>query len=42
MENERIGIHIQFRLLEVWNIVSFTSDMKEIQIAFKNPVLLPE
>lgn len=41
-ENERIGIHTQFRFLEFWNILSFTSDMKEIQTAFKNPVLLPE
>lgn len=41
-ENKRVGIHIQVRLLEFWNILSFTSDMKEIQTAFKNPVLLPE
>lgn len=41
-ENERIGIHTQFRLLEFWNILSFTSDVKEIRTAFKNPVLLPE
>lgn len=41
-ENKRVGIHIQFRLLEFWNILSFTSAMKEIQTAFKNPVLLPE
>lgn len=25
-ENEQIGIHTQFRLLEFWNILSFTSD----------------
>lgn len=41
-ENERIGIHTQFRLLEFWNIPSFTSDMREVKMAFKNPVLLPE
>lgn len=40
-ENERIGIHTQFRPLEFQN-VSFTCDMKEIHTAFKNPVLLPE
>lgn len=41
-KNERIRIHTHFRFLEFWNILSFTSEMKEIQTAFKNPVLLPE
>lgn len=41
-KNERIRIHTHFRFLEFGNILSFTSDMKEIQTAFKNPVLLPE
>lgn len=41
-ENEQEGIYRQFRLLEFWNTVNFTDHTKEIQIAFTNPVFLPE
>lgn len=41
-ENERTGIRAQFRPLEFWNVLGFTSDRKETQIALKNPVLSPE